>query len=308
MSSDFWRQWQALSTLGPFPWSPAAPFATPGATPGHAPPGYASPGASFGASPGFFADSAERFAAAIRAFAAAAQGAAPPAGAAPEAAFAAAEGFGNFLREHFAGYFKPPWPSAPGAPPGSAFAQGPPLGLGREQMLRAERAAEAWNRLAEAQGRLHRMWSDTLRDAAATFTSRLQPAAGEPLTAEAIERLYDLWIECAEEAYGRTAHSDAFCDALSACVNATAQWRRETAGGIEEWAKLWDLPTRSEVNALTLRLRELEAQLAALSEHAQPPQAARPARPAQPAQPARPARAARRERAAKPRAAPRKRT
>ncbi len=24
MSSDFWRQWQALSTLGPFPWSPGA--------------------------------------------------------------------------------------------------------------------------------------------------------------------------------------------------------------------------------------------------------------------------------------------
>jgi hypothetical protein len=295
VSSDFWRQWQALSTLGPFPWSSGAPFATPGATPGHASPGYASPGASFGASPGFFADSAERFAAAIREFAAAAPGAAPPAGAAPEAAFAAAEGFGNFLREQFAGYFKPPWPSAPGAPAGSAFAQAPPLGLGREQMLRAERAAEAWNRLTEAQGRLHRMWSDTLRDAAAAFTSRLQPAAGEPLTAEAIERLYDLWIECAEEAYGRTAHSDAFCDALSACVNATAQWRRETAAGIEEWAKLWDLPTRSEVNALTLRLRELEAQLAAMSEHPRPARAAPPARDAKP-------------RSAKPRAAPRKRT
>lgn len=285
MSSDFWRQWQALSTPGPFPWNPGAPFATPG----QASPGHGSPGAS----PGFFADSAERFAAAVRAFAAAAQGAAPVAGAAPptgpasEAAFGAAESFGNFLREHFAGYFKPPWPSAPGAAAGSAFAQAPPLGLGREQMLRAERAAEAWNRLTEAQGRLHRMWSDTLRDAAATFISRLQPAAGEPLTAEAIERLYDLWIECAEEAYGRTAHGDAFCDALSACVNATAQWRRETAAGIEEWAKLWDLPTRSEMNALTLRLRELEAQLAVLSEHSRP--AAKP-------------------RSAKPRAAPRKRT
>ena len=278
MSSDFWRQWQALSTLGPFPWSPGAPFSTPGAAPGSASPGHASPGFAP------FTDSAERFAAALREFAAAAQRATAPPGAASEAPFAAAEGFGNFLREHFSGHFKPPWPSASVATAAPVFAQAPPLGLGREQMLRAERAAEAWNRLTEAQGRLHRMWSDSLRDAAAAFTSRLQPAAGEPLTTEAIERLYDLWIECAEEAYGRTAHGDAFCDALSACVNATAQWRRESAAGIEEWAKLWDLPTRSEVNALTLRLRELEAQLAAMSEH---PRAAR---------------------ATKPRAAPRKRT
>jgi hypothetical protein len=246
VSSDFWRQWQALSTLGPFPWSPGAPFTTPGAAPGSASPGFAP-----------FTDSAERFAAALREFAAAAQRATAPPGAASEALFAAAEGFGNFLREHFAGHFRPPWPSANAATAAPDFAQAPPLGLGREQMLRAERAAEAWNRLTEAQGRLHRMWSDSLRDAA-------------------IERLYDLWIECAEESYGRTAHGDAFCDALSACVNATAQWRRESAAGIEEWAKLWDLPTRSEVNALTLRLRELEAQLAAMSEH---PRAARATKP-----------------------------
>ena len=120
----------------------------------------------------------------------------------------------------------------------AAFTDAPALGLGREQVLRAQRAAEAWKNLMEAQGRLQRLWSDTLREAATAFSSRPQPAPGEALTQEAIDRLYDQWIDCAEEAYARTAHSDAFCDALAAYVNAGSLWRRESAADIEEWAKL----------------------------------------------------------------------
>lgn len=257
MNNDFWRQWQALAAVGPFPWR----------TGGNPSPGFAP-----------FAESAEHFAAALREFTAAAERAAQPSATASQTAFAAAEQFGNFLRDHFAATMKPPWPPAPGATAtaGAAFAQAPPLGLGREQMLRAERAAEAWNRLTEAQSRLQRMWSDCLREAAAAFTARLGQAASEPITTEAMEQIYDLWIACAEDAYARTAHGDAFGDALSAYVNAGAEWRRESAAGVEEWAKLWDLPTRSEVNALIHRMRELEAQLATMRAAARSARSAKP--------------------------------
>jgi polyhydroxyalkanoate synthase subunit PhaE len=255
MSNDFWRQWQALSTLGPFAWSSGTASGPSNAGFGAAPPGFAP-----------FADCAERFAAAVREFVAETHRANSPSSPASGAAFAAADGLGNFLREYFAGFFKPPWSSSPAgtATAGAAFSEAPALGLGREHWLRAQRGAEAWKRVAEAQGRLHRMWSDTLREAAVTFTSRLQPVPAEPLSAEAIDRLYDLWIDCAEEAYARTAHSDGFSDALSEYLNAAGRWRRESAAGIEEWAKLLDLPTRSEINALILRLREVEGQLQAL--------------------------------------------
>jgi len=266
MSNDFWRQWQALSTLSPF-----------GGGPGSAPDPWA---AAFGAAPpGFapFTDCAERFAAAVREFVADTQRAHSPSSPASGASFVAADGLGNFLREYFAGFFKPPWSSSPGgaATIGAAFSEAPALGLGREHWLRAQRAAEAWKLVAEAQGRLQRMWSDTLRDAAATFTSRLRPVPAEPLSAETINRLYDLWIDCAEEAYSRTAHSESFSDALSEYLNAAGRWRKESAAGIEEWAKLFDLPTRSEINALALRLREVEAQLREL--RTQPEDKAAPA-------------------------------
>jgi len=293
MSSDFWRQWQ---TLGPFAWNGGTPSAPPGFPP-----------AGFGP----FADSAERFAAAVREFAANAQRATAPSKDASQAAFAAAQGFGNFLRDHFAGCFSTPWGAPPGpAPMAAAFTDAPALGLGREQVLRAQRAAEAWKHLMEAQGRLQRLWSDTLREAATAFSSRPQPAPGEALTQEAIDRLYDQWIDCAEEAYARTAHSDAFCDALAAYVNAGSLWRRESAADLEEWAKLLDLPTRSEINALTLRLRELEAQLAAMerpTRSATPAPSATRARSARPAPSPKPPRSSKRARSANPRAAASKR-
>jgi Poly(R)-hydroxyalkanoic acid synthase subunit (PHA_synth_III_E) len=276
MSNDFWRQWQALSTLSPFGRSAAGP----------------GPSASATAAPGFapFADAAERFATAIREFVAQAHRASSPSNADSGTAFAAADGLGNFLRECFAGVFQPPWLSSPGAtaPIGYVFSEAPALGLGREHWLRAQRGIEAWERVGKAQGRLSRMWSDTLRDAAGSFTSRLQPVPAEPLTAEVIDRLYDLWIDCAEEAYARIAHSDPFCDALSEYVNAAGQWRRESAADVEEWAKLLDLPTRSEINTLTLRLREVEAQLLASQRQpegttAKPPRARNPPRTRKPA-------------------------
>ena len=281
MSSDFWRQWQ---TLGPFSWNGD----TTSAPPGFPPAGFAP-----------FADSAERFAAAAREFAAHAQRATAASKDPSQAAFAAAEGFGNFLRDHFAGCFSTPCGAPPGAAPmGAAFTDAPALGLGREQALRAQRAAEACKNLMEAQGRLQRLWSDTLREAATAFSSRPQPAPGEAPTQEAIDRLYDRWIDCAEEAYARTAHSDAFCDALAAYVNAGSLWRRESAADIEEWAKPLDLPTRSEINALTLRMRELEARLAAME---------KPTRPARAASPPKPPRSSKRARSANPRAAASKR-
>jgi Poly(R)-hydroxyalkanoic acid synthase subunit (PHA_synth_III_E) len=44
-------------------------------------------------------------------------------------------------------------------------------------------------------------------------------------------------------------------------VNASSQWRRALQTSIEQWAKLLDLPTRSEINTLTQRLKSIEAQL-----------------------------------------------
>ena len=213
------------------------------------------------------AGAAERFLGAARRYLEESSRGAASASTPGEAAYHAAEAartFGAFLREESIVFFEPPWNSGFAAGPADRRTASPfdlpAFGLTREYQQRWQRTAEAGRRIADAQRRLQLLWSDALRDAATAFAARLaipQPTLG----GEALRRLYDSWIDCAEEAYGRTAHGDSFCSALADLVNASSQWRAEVQASIEHGAKPFDLPTRSELDALNHRLRSVEAQL-----------------------------------------------
>src|SRR6267142_401712 len=227
---DLWRQWQAFASL----LSSANP----------APQARSASDGGFGFAP--FIDAAERFTVAARTFS-------------------------DFLREQFAD-FQMPWSAglgAAGVQP-APMEDSPALGPTREHQQRWQRTAEAWRRIDDARRRLQRLWSDALSEAATAFAARIGPPRVAALSAEAVRKLYDLWIECAEEAYARAAHGDAFCEALSEFVNASSHWRREVQASIEHSAKLLDLPTRSEINTLTHRLKSVEEQLRAASKTRKP--------------------------------------
>jgi len=181
---------------------------------------------------------------------------------------------------------QPPW-NAPFGAAGAAGSEGsqrpswsdwPALGPTREHQQRWQRMADAAGRVEQAQRRMQRLWSDTLRQAAVDFAARIKPLPAGAPDPEALRKLYDTWIDCAEKAYAHAAHGEAFCNTQAELVNAGSQWRAELQTSIEQWAKLLDLPTRSEINTLAQRLRELEERVRAQSETPQPktrPSAAR---------------------------------
>jgi polyhydroxyalkanoate synthesis regulator phasin len=259
---DPWRQWQEFASL----WAPATPDSQ----------------ARFGREGAFglgsFMDAAERFTAAARSFLdGAAKTSAPAAG-------EAARAFSDFLREQFAD-FPLPWSSGNGSGAGHGapppfMGDSPAFGATREHQQRWQRMAEASRRMDDAQRRLQRLWSDALREAAAAFAARLVPPHPSAVSAEALRKLYDLWIDCAEEAYAHVAHGEAFCNALAEYVNASSQWRRELQASIEHLAKALDLPTRSEINTLTQRLKSVEELLRAAQNKRKPRVPANPTRPA----------------------------
>ena len=245
MNDDIWKQWQGFMGLLGAPGGPGAPFS------------FASPEAQTFAP---HIQSAERFTAAARQyFEQAARSSGP-------AAAEAVRTFGDFLRTQSADLFRPFWSAQFGAGAASPIPQlpeWPALGITREHQQRWQRAAEAAQRTADAQRRLQLLWSDALREAAAAFAARHTAPPTAAIDAEYLRSLYDSWIDCAEEAYGRAAHSTAFCDALAEFVNASSLWRTEVQASVEHFAKSLDLPTRSEINTLARRLKALEEQLAA---------------------------------------------
>jgi hypothetical protein len=240
MDGELWRQWQAFAAMiTPGAAAMQSPFARPGA-----------PSASdcAAAAERFYAD-AQRFLAAS----------AEPGSA---AALEAARAFVNALRERFAEFFPAlrgvgldaPMQASP-AWPGAGLAA---LGPNREHQLRWQRMLEDWGRMSDAQQRLQRLWSDALREAAEAFAERALSAPLPPADVGGLHALYDQWIDCAEQAYARAAHDDAFSNALADYVNAASAWRRGLQESVEQWAKLLDLPTRSELNTLLQRLKSLE--------------------------------------------------
>ena len=197
------------------------------------------------------------------------------------AAVEAARVFGDFLRVETMEFFRLPWSAnfgsggAAGAAPPPAMPEFPAFGPSREHQLRWQRSADTGRRMAEAQQRLQLLWSDALHDAAVAFAARLQPphlraAMGAVPDALALRRLYDSWVDCAEEAYARIAHSETFSSALADFLNASSDLRKESQASVELWAKALDLPTRSELNTLLRRVSSLEEQLR-LKEPRDPP-------------------------------------
>jgi hypothetical protein len=103
------------------------------------------------------------------------------------------------------------------------------------------------------------------------FARRL--AAGAPPTS--LRAAFDLWVDCAEEAYRVLAASAAFAGLQAAMCNALVRLREQQQPLADQAAALVGLPTRAEVDALHDTVRELRGEL----ERARAPRAARSTRP-----------------------------
>lgn len=139
----------------------------------------------------------------------------------------------------------------------------PPVGLAREQ-------AEAWRELNAAQTECHRIENELRAvlnqvqlDALELLQKRVRErSADQPI--ENFRTLYDLWVECGEQVYGKLAHSEPYSKLQAELGNATMRLRMRTQTVLEHGLKQLDLPTRSELNSVHRQLRELRSQVEAL--------------------------------------------
>jgi Poly(R)-hydroxyalkanoic acid synthase subunit (PHA_synth_III_E) len=164
----------------------------------------------------------------------------------------------------------PAWPFGP-LPFGP-----PPLGPAAAPSGEAQRTFELLGRLAQLQAQLAAHWSEVAQTAARSFVARLG-APGNAGTAAADNplKLYELWVNCAEEAYAATAHKDDFCRLQGELANTSAALLVEQRRHAETLVRAFGLPTRNEMDALYGQLKELRGQLAQLSTVLAPAGAAR---------------------------------
>ena len=163
-----------------------------------------------------------------------------------------------------------PWLSAGGAPfafgaPGP-YPFGPvPFGPAAVQGARMPPGFELLGRLAQLQGELAKHWSEIATTAAQRFIARLGTVPGAPATPQEALKLYELWVNCAEEAYAATVHKEDFARLQAELANTSAALLAEQRQQAETLVRAFGLPTRNEVDALYTQLKELREQFAALA-------------------------------------------
>jgi hypothetical protein len=155
---------------------------------------------------------------------------------------------------------------APGLGAAAAAAFGPvPLGPAAVSGAEPARALELLGRLAQLQGELAKHWSQIAATAAQRFIARLGTAPAAPATPQQALKLYELWVNCAEEAYAATVHREDFSRLQAELANTSAALLAEQRRQAESLVRAFGLPTRNEIDALYGQVKDLRQQLAELA-------------------------------------------
>jgi hypothetical protein len=127
----------------------------------------------------------------------------------------------------------------------------------------AQHLWELLTRLGQLQGQLAVHFGQIARGAAERFVARAGSAGPAP-TLEQSLKLYELWVACAEEAYGSVARSEDFSRLQGELGNVSAALLVEQRRQAESLVRAFGLPTRNEVDALYAHLKDLNRRLGEL--------------------------------------------
>ena len=106
------------------------------------------------------------------------------------------------------------------------------------------------------QTRLAALWANASRSAAARFIERTRANGATP-GPDQVRRIYDSWIECAEEAYRATANTEEYSRLQGELINTTNALIMEQRQNVERMAGTLGLSTQSELDLLRRELSQL---------------------------------------------------
>jgi arsenate reductase-like glutaredoxin family protein len=144
----------------------------------------------------------------------------------------------------------------------------PAFGAGREQQEQQQQQVEAMLEYSEQYHRYQALIARANLLGVERMQRKLATPAAPGRQVESLRTLYDLWVDCAEEAYAEIALSPEFREVYGELVNAQMRVRSLQQDKLEQWCQQTGLPTRSEVNTLGERLQALRREVRAAGDTA----------------------------------------
>lgn len=150
----------------------------------------------------------------------------------------------------------------------------PALGLSRERQEAMQRLQRLFNDYFEQHGALAGLWNEVMTDGLKRLGELMGTRFRDGQLPQSAKQLYDLWVESGEAAYAQMAHSPRYAKAQAELGNTLAKIRIEQRDLIESVSRELDLPTRSELNSVHKRMKDMKAELRRLRaelDRAKPP-------------------------------------
>lgn len=165
---------------------------------------------------------------------------------------------------------------------GLSWLRMPAFGFAREHQERLQALAEAQVEYQERSSAYNALMLKASQSAFEIFEDKLLEHEEPGRQIESPRQLFDLWIDAAEEAYAEIALSKEFREAYGKLVDAQMRLRAGIQREVEQVSAMFDMPTRTELDATHRKIVELERALRRMRDAAEAPPAASPATSARP--------------------------
>ena len=139
-----------------------------------------------------------------------------------------------------------------------------PLGMHSEHARDWQCTLELVTKFVQLKGQLAVQWSEVARISGHHLIERLGRLSSEIFNLESAMNLHDLWIDCVEKAYADAVRKDEFCRVQAELANTATALLLQQRKQAETLARTFGISTRTEVNALRVRVKDLESELRAL--------------------------------------------
>lgn len=138
-----------------------------------------------------------------------------------------------------------------------ALLEMPAFGYLREHQEYYQQMATAWLDYQRETNRYNTLIARASRRAFEVFEDKLAERMDSGPQVDTVRRLYDLWVEAAEDAYAEVALSDEFREVYGALVNAQMRVRKHTQQAVERVSSNLGIPTRTEIDSMGKYLHEV---------------------------------------------------
>lgn len=141
------------------------------------------------------------------------------------------------------------------------FLSVPGVGYTRESQEQAQEGLRLWARYQRSQYEYQTALGKVVISALDRLKERILKMAGEDQVLRSLREIYDLWIDCNEEAYAEFVFSDEHSRLYGRLVNDLMAFKRNGMVMVDEVVGALGMPTRQSMNTMRRRQQELRREL-----------------------------------------------